>query len=120
MLKYFLLILVLHLPVLFLRYALWIKHEYGAIWRLDPGWRRHFWWIHYGWHIFGIDGFFLDVIANYTTLRWMFGRKPAPGARTFSKQLWHLCKEEGMRGRVANMVADVLDWLAPSGDHIHR
>lgn len=119
-LHYLGLYLVLHLPVLFIRYALWIQHERGAIWRLDSGWHRHFWWFHYGWHVLGIDAFLLDVVANYTTLRWIFGRKPAPGARTFSKQLWHLCKEDGLRGRIANMAADVLDWLAPSGDHIHR
>jgi hypothetical protein len=119
-LHYTLLVLALHLPVLFVLYALWVQHERGDIWRLDPGWRRHVWWAWKVFFIFGGRGFVLDVVANYTTLRWIFGRKPAPGARTFSKQLWHLCKEDGLRGRIANMVADVLDSLAPSGNHIHR
>ncbi|MDO8778905.1 MAG: hypothetical protein Q7K57_61335 [Burkholderiaceae bacterium] len=114
------LVFVLHLPVLFVLYTLWIQHERAAIWKLDPGYRRHVWWVHYGWHIFGVIGYMPDVAANYTTLRWIFGRKPAPGAHTFSKQLWHLCREEDDRGRLANMVADVLDRIAPSGDHTHR
>lgn len=111
----------LHLPALFVLYALWIQHERAAIWRIDPGWRRHVWWVHLGWHVFGIAGYIPDVLANYTTLRWIFGRKPEPGARTFSQQLAYLCKEDGWRGHAANIVADVLDGLTPSGKpHINR
>lgn len=103
-LHYSLLIFALHLPVLFLLYAAWIQHERGGWWKLC--------------HVFGAIGFIPDVVANYTTLALIFGW---PGrAFTFSKHLLPLSKLDGWRGRVANMVADVLDRIAPSGDHIHR
>lgn len=118
-LQWFLLVLALHLPVLGLLYVLWIQHERGDIWRFDPGWRRHFWWIWKGFHLFGIVGFIPDVLANYITLAAAFYHWPGR-AFTFSKHLLPLSRLTGWRGTVANMVADVLDDLAPSGDHIHR
>lgn len=94
----------LHLPALGLCYWLWIQHERGGWWRLC--------------HVFGIIGFIPDVVANYTTLALIFGW---PGrAFTFSKHLKPLSRLPGLRGVVANIVADVLDDLAPSGNHIHR
>lgn len=98
--------LVLHLPVLFVLYVLWIQHERGGLWKLC--------------HIFGLIGFIPDVVANYTTLALIFWREPSPGAFTFSKQLWYLSRDGGWRGRLARPVAAVLDRLAPSGNHIHR
>lgn len=118
-LHYLGLVFVLHLPALFILYTLWIQHEWAAIWKLDQGWRRHVWWVHLGWHVFGAIGFLPDVVANYTTLAAIFRRWPGR-AFTFSKHLLPLSKLDGWRGRLANMVADVLDRLAPSGDHIHR
>lgn len=105
-LAYFLLYVVLHLPILFALYWAWIKHEKG-------GWRKIY-------HFFGLIGYVPDVIANHSSLALIFYRWPEPDAWTFSQQLEHLCKEDGLRGIVANMVADVLDGLAPSGKHIHR
>ncbi len=96
--------LILHLPVLWVRYALWIQHERGGWWKVC--------------HIFGPAGFLLDVFANYTTLALIFGW---PGRSfTFSKRLLPLSQQDGWRGQLANIVADVLDWMAPSGDHVHR
>lgn len=109
---------LLHLPGLGVLYALWIQYERAAIWRIDPGWRRHWWWGHYGWHFFGIVGFIPDVLANYTTLALIFWRWPGR-AFTFSKHLWPLSQDTGWRGRLARPVAAVLDRLAPSGNHIH-
>jgi hypothetical protein len=95
---------VLHLPALFVLYALWVQHERG-------GWCKVF-------YAFGGRGFLLDVVANYTTLALIFGW---PGrAVTFSKRLKTLCQMDGWRGRIANQIADVLDGIAPSGNHIHR
>lgn len=105
-LEYFLLYVVLHLPVLFALYWAWIKHEKGGWWKLC--------------HVFGVLGFGPDVLANHTSLALIFYRWPKPDAWTFSQQLEHLCKEGGARGVVANMVADVLDRVAPSGKHIKR
>lgn len=104
-LHYALLVLVLHLPVLFVLYWAWIKHERGGLWKLC--------------HVFGLIGFIPDVLANYTTLALIFWRWPGR-AYTFSKHLKPLSQLNGWRGRVANMVADVLDRMAPSGNHIHR
>lgn len=97
--------MVLHLPVLGLLYAIWIQHERGGWWKLC--------------HIFGVVGFVPDVVANYTTLAAIFRRWPGRDF-TFSKHLKPLSELPGWRGRIANIVADVLDWLAPSGNHIHR
>ncbi len=104
-LHYLVLYLVLHLPVLGVLYTLWIQHERGGWWRAC--------------HVFGFSGFALDVFANYTTLAVIFWNWPGR-AFTFSKHLKPLSQLPGRRGVVANMVADVLDDLAPSGDHIHR
>jgi len=110
---YLVLYLVLHLPALFLCYWAWIQHERGAIWRLDPGWRRRVWWIHYGWHFFGIVGYIPDVVANYTTLFLIFGW---PGrAFTFSKHLGRLIVNTGLRGKLARPIAAILNRLTPSG-----
>lgn len=96
--------LAVHLPTLFICYWLWIQHERGGWWKV--------------FHIFGILGFLPDVFANYTTLAMIFGW---PGrAFTFSKHLKPLSLLDGWRGRLANMVSDVLDGIAPSGNHIHR
>ena len=106
-LHYFGLYAVLHLPALFILYALWIQHERGGWWKV--------------FHVFGIAGFLPDVTANHTSLAVIFGfRWPEPKAWTFSQQLEHLCKLGGKTGALANGVADVLDDLAPSGKHIHR
>jgi len=96
---------VLHLPVLGLLYWAWIQHERGGWWKLC--------------HVFGAIGFLPDVVANYTTLAWIFWRWPGR-AFTFSKHLKPLSMLPGHRGELANLVADVLDELAPSGNHIHR
>lgn len=116
---WFALYMALHLPALGLCYWLWIQHERGDIWRLDPGWRRHFWWSWKVCHVFGILGFLPDLVANYTTLAVIFWRWPGR-AFTFSKHLAPLSHLGGRRGILANMVADVLDYLAPSGKHINR
>lgn len=97
--------LVLHLPALGLLYFLWIQHERGGWWKLC--------------HVFGILGFLPDVLANYTTLALTFWHWPGR-AFTFSKHLAPLSRLDGRRGILANMVADVLDSLAPSGKHIQR
>ncbi len=97
--------LLLHLPALFLLYWAWIQHERGGWWKL--------------FHVFGIFGFLPDMLANYTTLAFVFRRWPGR-AITFSKHLASLCLLEGRRGILANIVADVLDGLAPSGKHIQR
>ncbi len=103
-LHYLGLFLVLHLPVLFILYCLWIQHERGGWWKVC--------------HLFGVPGAVLDIFSNYTTLALIFGW---PGrAFTFSKHLKPLSLLDGWRGRVANMVADILDRIAPSGNHIHR
>lgn len=103
-LGYLVLYLALHLPALFVVYCLWIQNERGGWWKLC--------------HVFGFIGFIPDVVANYTTLALIFGW---PGrAFTFSKHLKPLSLLDGWRGRVANKVADVLDRIAPSGNHIHR
>lgn len=97
--------LVLHLPALGLLYFLWIQHE-------RDGWWKAF-------HIFGAIGFIPDVVANYTTLAAIFRRWPGR-AYTFSKHLKPLSQLPGSRGQLANIVADVLDDLAPGGNHTHR
>lgn len=102
---WFALYIILHLPVLGLLYWAWIQHERGGWWQLC--------------HVFGIVGFLPDVVANYTTVAVIFRRWPGR-AFTFSKHLKPLSLLPGWRGRIANIVADVLDWLAPSGNHIHR
>jgi hypothetical protein len=97
--------LLLHLPILGLLYVFWIQHERGGWWKLC--------------HVFGAIGFLPDVLANYTTLALIFYRWPGR-AFTFSKHLLPLSRLPDWRGSAANIVADVLDDLAPSGDHIHR
>lgn len=97
--------LVLHLPALGLLYFLWIQHERGGWWKLC--------------HFFGIFGFLPDMLANYTTLAIAFWHWPGR-AFTFSKHLKSLCLLSDRRGMLANITADVLDDLAPSGNHIHR
>ncbi len=96
---------VLHLPVLFVLYWAWIQHERGGLWKLC--------------HFFGVIGFIPDALANYTTLALIFWRWPGR-AYTFSKHLKPLSLLDGWRGQVANITADVLDAIAPSGNHIHR
>lgn len=97
--------LVLHLPALFLCYWAWIQHERGGWWKACQ--------------VFGILGFLPDMVANYTTLAVIFWRWPGKDF-TFSKHLKPLSQLAGWRGQLANMVADVLDGMAPSGNHIHR
>lgn len=111
--------LVLHLPALGVCYWLWIQHERAETWKVHGGWRAKvapFWLV---FHAFGILGFLPDVFANYTTLAAIFWRWPGR-AFTFSKHLWPLSLDAGWRGRLARPVAAVLDWLAPSGNHIHQ
>lgn len=104
-LSWIVLYLLLHLPALWLLYFLWIQHERGGWWKV--------------FHLFGVIGFLPDVVANYTTLAILFWSWPGR-AFTFSKHLKTLCLISGGRGRLANMIADILDDLAPSGNHIHR
>lgn len=115
---WFALYLALHLPALGLCYWLWIQHERGDTWKAYGGWRAR---VAPAWkvfHLFGIIGFLPDLFVNYTTLAVIFGW---PGkAFTFSKHLAPLSRLDGWRGILANMVADVLDGLAPSGKHIQR
>lgn len=96
--------LIGHLPALGVLYTLWIQHERGGWWKLC--------------HVFGILGFIPDVLANYTTLALIFMRWPGR-AYTFSKHLWPLSIDGGWRGVLARPVADILNRLAPSGNHIH-
>lgn len=95
----------LHLPALLVLYAAWIQHERGGLWKLC--------------HVFGLIGFIPDVLANYITLALLFRRWPGR-AYTFSKHLKPLSQLDGWRGHLANLISDVLDRIAPSGNHIHR
>jgi hypothetical protein len=101
--EWFLLYAVLHLPALFLCYAIWIQHERG-------GWCKVL-------HFFGIVGFPVDVFANYTTLAIIFWRWPGKSF-TFSKHLSPLSALPGRRGDLARKVAAILNRIAPSGAHI--
>ena len=61
----------------------------------------------------------IDVAANYTELALVTWDFPRKGEHTFSQRLYRLVRTPGWRREVCIPVANVLNWIAPDGQHIH-
>ncbi|MES2972379.1 MAG: hypothetical protein V4757_02165 [Pseudomonadota bacterium] len=60
----------------------------------------------------------LDVVLNFLHFAALFWDWPQRGEWTLSKRLTRLNKDPGWRGHLARPITRLLDWLAPSGQHI--
>ena len=82
-------------------YVLYIQYERGGAWIV--------------FKLFGIPGYPLDVFYNLL-LCAVFGRLPQK--YTISVELPILAQIPGWRGEFAIALANLLNWFAPSGQHV--
>lgn len=60
----------------------------------------------------------IDVWVNYTEASLIFWEFPRKGEYTVSQRLERLQYDLGWRGDIARVVVPILNYIAPSGQHI--
>lgn len=100
-------LVVLHLPVLWLLYAIGIQYQRGGWWRLCL--------------VAALPAMVVNVLANYSTLALLTWDWPRHKEYTFSVRLQRLVHSSGWRGAFARAVARrLLDPFDPDGIHIRE